>query len=255
MPNLLREIFLLTRRSLLSTIRNPFSYITNFAMSLFFLFVYSAGLSGITGLPGLDGINYIAFILPVVIVSSAIGASAGGGQNLVNDLENGYFSRLVLTPISRFAILASPLLTGIIQLIFQALFLIIIAVLMGLEITSTGLIMILGLSLGLGVAFTAYAAAIALWTRNSASVQLGTMIFFPLLFMSTTFVPLEMIETSWLKVVATINPTTYVFEAMRAVLIPGWGTNHLYNGLLGGLFLALLLLTITCFKAREIFNK
>ncbi len=254
MRKLIKDIFFLTRRSLVSTFRNPFTYITNFATSLFFLFVYSAGLSGIVMLPVFEGVNYLSFILPVVIVSSAIGAAAGGGQNLVDDLENGFFSRLILTPISRFAILAGPLLTGMIQLIFQVLLLVLIAVLMGLEITLSGFLMILALSMGLGFAFTTYSAAIALWTKNAGSVQLGTMVFFPLLFMSSTFVPLEMIESSWLRVVAMINPTTYVFEAMRAVLIPGWGVNYLYNGVLIGVMVTLILAGLLLIKAREIFN-
>ncbi len=39
-----------------------------------------------------------------------------------------------------------------------------------------------------------------------------------LIFLSTTFVPKELIEAEWLKVAATFNPTTYIFEGMRAVL-------------------------------------
>ncbi|WP_026831246.1 hypothetical protein [Exiguobacterium antarcticum] len=40
-----------------------------------------------------------------------------------------------------------------------------------------------------------------------------------MIFLSTTFVPKELIEAEWLKVAATLNPTTYIMEGMRAVLL------------------------------------
>ena len=99
-----KHTWLFTRRSLLNTIRNPFAFIPNMVISLFFLLVYQAGLSGISELPAFGGASYLAFILPVSIVSGAIGGAGGAGQSLITDLENGYFSRLLLTPASRLAI-------------------------------------------------------------------------------------------------------------------------------------------------------
>jgi ABC-2 type transport system permease protein len=34
----------------------------------------------------------------------------------------------------------------------------------------------------------------------------------------------------WLKVAATLNPTTYVYDAMRSLLIHGWQTRPLLLG-------------------------
>jgi len=81
------------------------------------------------------------------------------------------------------------------------------------------------------MAFAGFSVFVALRTRNAAATQSATLIFFPLIFLSTTFVPMEYISSEWLKVAAVINPTTYVFEAMRALLIDGWEVDRLLIGL------------------------
>ncbi|WP_286946952.1 hypothetical protein [Exiguobacterium sp. UBA4551] len=93
---MIRETWFLMRRSLLVTLRNPFSFIPNLIISVFFLLVYTSGLSGISNLPQFDSIDYLNFILPVSIVSGAVGGAGGAGQALVKDIESGYFARLLL---------------------------------------------------------------------------------------------------------------------------------------------------------------
>ena len=109
---MIRETWFLMRRSLLVTLRNPFSFIPNLIISVFFLLVYTSGLSGISNLPQFDGVDYLNFILPVSIVSGAVGGAGGAGQALVKDIESGYFARLLLTPVSRTAIVLGPMLAG-----------------------------------------------------------------------------------------------------------------------------------------------
>ncbi|MFC7099103.1 ABC transporter permease [Nonomuraea rubra] len=44
----------------------------------------------------------------------------------------------------------------------------------------------------------------------------------PLLFMSNAFVPLTAMP-GWMEVVARVNPLTYAIEAMRLLVLRGWG--------------------------------
>lgn len=246
----------LTRRSLVASFRNPFVYVPNFILSLFFLFVYTSGIGAVAGLPGMDGVSYLAFILPVAVVSAAIGASSGAVDSLVKDMESGYFSRLILTPASRLAIILAPIVTGMIQLVIQTLLLILIAKLMGLEIHSGigGLMLMVLLVMGIGLGFTGYAASIALAAKSSQAVNMGTMIFFPLLFLSTTFVPMDLIGGGWLRVAATVNPTTYVFDGMRALMIEGWMPSYVWYGLAVGFGSALVTIAFATFYARRAFS-
>jgi ABC-type multidrug transport system permease subunit len=68
-------------------------------------------------------------------------------------------------------------------------------------------------------------------TRSAAASQAATFAFSPLIFLSTTFVPKAYIASTWLRWVATINPSTYVFDAMRSLLNEGWYAKPLLVGL------------------------
>lgn len=230
MKSFFLHTWLFTKRSVMTTLRNPFAFIPNVIISLFFLLVYQAGLSGISKLPAFDGASYLAFILPVAVVSGAIGGAGGAGQSLITDLENGYFSRLLLTPASRLAIVLGPIIAGMLQLLLQTVLIVVVALFMGLNIETgfLGFLVLLLLAVGWGLAFAGYSVGFALRTKNAQAAQAGTFIFFPLLFLSTTFVPYDLIQSDWLQIAALINPTTYIFEGMRALLINGWGGSDLW---------------------------
>lgn len=216
----LRDLWYLTGRALRTTLRIPWALIPNVAISLFFLFVYNGGLSGIAALPQFAGTSYIAFILPVAVVSGAVGGAGGAGQALIRDIESGYFTKLALSPSSRLAILLAPMLAGLAQLMAQTLIILAVARTMGLHIPSgiVGYVGILGLTLGWGLAFSAYSVAFALRSRSGQAAQAATFVFFPLLFLSDTFVPMKLIQAHWMRMLIRINPTTYVFNAMRDVM-------------------------------------
>lgn len=88
---LVKDTWNLTKRSLIASFRNPFVYVPNFIMSLFFLFVYTAGVGAVANLPELKGVSYLAFILPVAVVSAAIGAASGAVETLVKDWKADIF--------------------------------------------------------------------------------------------------------------------------------------------------------------------
>jgi ABC-2 type transport system permease protein len=226
------DIGLLVWRALVTALRVPAAIIPTIAISVFFLFVYNSGLSSVAELPGFQG-SYLGFILPVSIVSAAVSGAGLAGQALIRDIEAGYFTKVLLTPASRLAIVWGPMIASAILLVAQVLAILLLGLLLGLEPATgwLGLLAVVGYAFLWGMAFAGYAAFMALRTKNSAAAQAATFAFFPLIFLSATFVPLEYIEAEWLRVAATVNPTTYVFDAMRALLNEGWRTEPLLVGL------------------------
>lgn len=229
-----RDAWYLTGRAIRVTWRIPWALIPNFAISLFFLLVYNGGLSGIAALPVFGAHHYIDFILPVAVVSGAVGGAGGSGQALVRDFETGYFVKLALTPVSRAALLLGPIVAGMLQLMAQTLLILCVALTMGLQIPH-GLPAFLGLlafTAGWGLAFSGYAVAMALKSRNGQAAQAATFIFFPLLFLSDTFVPMSLIHAAWMRWAVRLNPTTYVFNAMRGLLDSAIPSPALWHGAL-----------------------
>jgi ABC-2 type transport system permease protein len=226
------DIALLVRRSLQDAIRVPAAIIPSMAISVFFLFVYNSGLSSVAQLPGFEG-SYLGFILPVSIVSAAVSGAGLAGQAIIRDIEAGYFTKVLLTPASRLAIVWGPMIASAILLVAQVLAILLLGLLLGLDPATgaLGLLLVIGYAFLWGMAFAGYSAFMALRTKNSAAAQAATFAFFPLIFLSSTFVPLEYIEAGWLRFAARINPTTYVFDAMRALLNEGWRAEPLLLGL------------------------
>lgn len=229
----MHDVWYLTGRALRVSLRIPWALIPNFAISLFFLAVYNGGLSGIASLPQFGSFHYIDFILPVAVVSGAVGGAGGSGQALVRDIETGYLSKLALTPVSRYALVLAPMLSGMIQLLAQTLVILFVALGMGLDIPTgaSGFLALMAFTAGWGLAFSGYAVAVALRSRNGQAAQAATFVFFPLLFLSDSFVPMSLIHAHWMRILVRVNPTTYVFDAMRALLHPSVPWAPIWHGM------------------------
>ena len=72
-----------------------------------------------------------------------------------------------------------------------------------------------------GLAFTGFPYAIALKTGNPAAVNTSFLLFFPFVFLTTSFVPREALS-GWMDTVAGWNPVTYLLAGMRSLIIDGW---------------------------------
>jgi ABC-2 type transport system permease protein len=250
--NILLQITLTTKRNLVTIARTPSALLPPLAISIFFLIIYESTLGRAAGfLPGLSDNSYLGFILPLSIVSSALAGSGIAAQNLVRDIESGYFDKLLLTPVSRTALLLGPILAGAIILGFQAVIVIGVALLLGLESATglAGLLAVIGLAILLGTGFAGFTVSAALGSGNAAATQGAGFLFFPLTFLTASFVPLELLD-GWLKTAAQLNPITYVLTAMRTTLNSGWDQTAMWQGILACLFLGIAMYALAVYALR-----
>ncbi len=251
--NLLHQIILITWRSLVTIFRTPEAIIPPIGISVFFLVIYESTLGGASNfLPGLSGNSYLGFILPLSIVSASLSGAGIAAQNLVRDVSSGYFDKLLLTPVSRAALLLGPIFAGAVILGIQASIVVGVAVLMGLEPATGfgGLAAVVGLSVLLGTGFAGFTVSAALGSGNAAATQGASFIFFPFTFLTASFVPLELLS-GWLKTAAELNPITYVLEAMRSLMLTGWEGDALLKGVLACLGLAVVMYGLAVFSLRS----
>lgn len=218
-------------RSLLVTFRTPSAILPPLILGGFFLVIYEAQLGNASDF-FLRGVEYINFILPLSIISSALSGAGVAGQSLVRDIESGYFDKLMLTPISRAALILGPTIAGAAILALQSAFIVFVGLLMGLNPATgwLGLLALIGLALLVGLSFAGFTIGIALLTGNAAATQSGNFLFFPLTFLTATFVPISLLS-GWIKVATQANPITYILDAMRSLMIDGWDVQKLLIGL------------------------
>jgi ABC-2 type transport system permease protein len=219
----------------------PAALIPPFAMSVFLVIIYESTLGKAASfIPSLGG-DYLSFILPLSIVTSSVAGAGISAQNLVRDLEGGYFDKLLITPVARGVLLLAPILAGALVLGLQGGAVIVVGLLLGLKPATglVGLFAVVGLSVLLGTGFAGFTVSAALASGSAAVTESATFVFVPLTFLAPTFVPLELLD-GWLRIAARLNPITYVLEAMRALLTTGWDIAVLWTGVLACLLLSIL---------------
>ncbi len=246
------QVALMTWRNLTVMFRTPAAIIPGLLISGFFLFVYEASLGNASNfLPGLAGKSYLAFILPLSIVSSALSGASLAGEAIVRDIENGYFNKLLLTPVSRGALLLGPMIAGALVLVLQTAVVMGVGLLMGLQSATgaAGILAVMGMALLLGIGFSGFTVGVALRTGSGAATTGAGFMFFPLSFLTATFVPLSLLS-GWIKTAATYNPITYLLEAMRSVLLTGWEADTLARGLAACLALGVVMFVFALVSLR-----
>lgn len=246
-----RQLFLLLRRDLVTMVRMPAVLLLPFAMSIFLVLIYESTLARAASyIPSLQG-DYLSFILPLSIVTSSVAGAGIAAQNLVRDLEGGYFDKLLTTPVYRAVLLLAPILAGAVVLGLQSSAVLVVGLLLGLKPVTglLGLLAVVALSVLLGTGFAGFTVSAALASGSAAVTESATFVFVPLTFIAPTFVPLELLD-GWLRMAARLNPITYVLEAMRTLLKLGWDIAVIWKGVLACSLLALLTYSLAAIALR-----
>ena len=71
---------------------------------------------------------------------------------------------------------------------------------------------------------------IALKTRSAQVTMNSWLLFMPLAFLTTAFMPKEFL-TGWFKIAVTINPVDYIMAGIRIIIIEGWEWETILPGL------------------------
>jgi ABC-2 type transport system permease protein len=221
------EALLLGRRALREGLRTPDAMLPTLFIPLFFLVVNVGQAAKI--FPGkttdfLHGQGYGAFQLPSsLLLAASFGTAA---LFLVEEIEGGYFDKLRATPIPRSAIVLGRLIAEAAKGVLIATALVVVGLIFGISIASgvLGFLLLIALTASWAVVFAGFMQLIALKTRSAAATNSGSLIFFPLLFLTPNFVPRHLL-TRPMEVAATFNPVTYVMEGMRSLILQDlvWG--------------------------------
>ena len=241
-----RDVMSVAGRALRSIPRDPEAIYPALVIPVFFFIVNVGALQDIAEqIPGLD---YRAFQLPVAIVFAVTGISRA--ITLVTDIQTGYFDRLALTPVSRLALLLGLTVADFALVVALSLPVLLLGFIFGVRFESglPGMSLFVLMAGAWGLAFTGFPYAIALKTGNPAAVNVSFLLFFPFVFLTTIFVPLEAM-TGWLQAIATYNPVTYLLDGLRSLITEGWDWPAILKGmgaiaLVGTVSLTLALLAL-----------
>ena len=211
----------LGRRAITEAVRQPDALFMTMFIPLFFLVVNTGQAADVfpsEGTDFLEGQGYGAFQLPIsLLLAASFGMAA---LFLVEEIENGYFDKLRAIPIPRYSMVLGRLVAEFLKGLLISTIIVVLALAFGVTIASgpAGFVLIVLLTSLWGVVYTGFMQLIALKTRSAAAVNSGGLIFFPLLFLTPNLVPRELL-TEPMEVAATLNPVTYLMEALRSMIL------------------------------------
>ncbi|HEV2791422.1 MAG TPA: ABC transporter permease [Solirubrobacterales bacterium] len=236
----------LGKRALREAMRQPDALFMTMFIPIFFLVVNTGQAAEVfpsssTGF--LEGQGYGAFQLPITLLLAASFGMAA--LFLVEEIEGGYFDKLRAMPIPRTSIVLGRLVAEAVKGLFLSSLIVLLALPFGITIASgpLGFLLIVLLSTLWGVVYAGFMQLIALKTRSAAATNSGGLIFFPLLFLTPNFVPRDMLARP-MEVAATLNPVTYLMEALRSLILTDLDWSKVLPGfavvaVLGAIMLAL----------------
>jgi ABC-2 type transport system permease protein len=166
----------------------------------------------------LHGQGYGAFQLPSSMLLAASFGSAA--LFLVEEIEGGYFDKIRATPVSRSAIVLGRLFAEGVKALVIASLIVALGLAFGITIASgvLGFLLLILLTAGWAIVYAGFMQVIALKTRSAAATNSAGLVFFPLLFLTPNFVPRNLL-TRPMEIAATVNPVTYVMEALRSLIL------------------------------------
>ena len=228
------DVWINLKRWLVKTTRNPFVVVGSLVQPVIFLVLFTEVFGGAVGgalsqALGPD-ISYVTYLTPAIIIQSALVAAAGSGIGLVDDMENGMFEKVLVSPINRAAMFLGKSLSEVVRIIVQTLIILALGYVLlwfdtGGEVGTyieTGILGALGIvliAIVFAVWFTAFSNIVALVTEDQESTIIGAnLLQFPLLFVSSAFLPVDILP-NWVQTVATFNPITYGVDAARALML------------------------------------
>ncbi len=239
------EVRVLWGRNMVKTVRVPILLFFSLFQPLIFLLLFSQVFAELDRLPGFPYDDYLQFLIPSIIALTALNSAFQSGMGTVTDMEDGLLDKFLISPIHRYSILAGRVLSDGSRIVLQALVIVAVAYAMGtrFETGVAGLVVIVVLAALFGMAWAGLSNIVALLTGNAElTMVIGILVTFPVLFLSTAFMPAVLLP-AWLDVVSAWNPITYIVEALRALVNDGWDWGAIWETLAVTALLAVVTLT------------
>ena len=180
-------------------------------------------LSKIEGLiPGNP--NYFEFVAPGIMAQIVMTAVLTGlAASVSREKEQGTLDGILISPISRLAIILGKALSQSIRGLVQGIIVMLLVVFI-FNVTIHGNILLVILLLLLGIfSFVGLGILVSAFTsEQETATQLLFMFQFPMLFLSGVFFPIQQMP-EFMQKISHLIPLTYAVEALRKVMVLGAG--------------------------------
>src|SRR5580704_5450741 len=228
------DLWVLTKRSIARIRREPETLADVTFMPVIFILMFAYVFGGAIALPGSG--NYHEYLIGGMLGMGLAQTAPGVAVALVTDMSTGLVDRFRSLPMSRWAVLTARTIAELLTQIISAIVVVCVGLAIGWRV-HTGAADVLaafGLALLFGYAFTWAGVCLGMALRSpEAAQQTGFILFLPLTFVSSAFVPTQGMP-GWLQPVAEWNPMSALAAASRhlfgnpnpAAAVHAWPMQH-----------------------------
>jgi ABC-2 type transport system permease protein len=202
--------------------------------------------------------DYFSFLAAGMLAFIVLFGASFSGVTLVFERRAGFLGKVITTPVSRSVIVTSRVLSGVVKSLVQAAILLVVAVLLGMQLSNFSLVGLVEtffaltlLAIGLSSIFLMFALRTTNW-----QLQLSIMSFIslPLLFASNALFPVKFMP-QWMQVVASLNPMSYAADAARQLLLGSTGMTSIQFDFVALIFFAVSSLAISSVLSQRFLSK
>jgi ABC-2 type transport system permease protein len=204
-------------RTLRQFIRTPQLLVVGAVTSIMFLLIFRYVFGGAIGT---GPVKYVDFLIPALAAVS--GLFAGGLVGVAEDADSGLFDRLRSLPVPRLAILFGRSLADTALIMWGTFVSIVVGFAVGFRPHGglLGGIAALALCVLFAAAFSWLGIFLGLVAGSAQAAQGLSFSVFPLIFVSSAYVPVESMP-GWMQPIAENQPVTAMVGAVRALVLGG----------------------------------
>lgn len=203
-------------RDMIRTMRQPDMLAFAVVMGVFFLVLFNYVFGGAIG--AVTGIDYLQYLLPGVLVITALQGAQQTSMGLAADFSEGVNLRFRSLPMSQSAVIGGRTIADALRNVAGLVLVALVGTLMGFRFASFGgAVAAIALAAGIGYGFSWLGAAIAAKVRQPDMVGMLSMFWlFPAMLASTAFAPVESMP-GWLQPFVTYQPISAASDAVRGL--------------------------------------
>lgn len=226
MTTFFRESWIVFNRQLRMNLRNPAWVIIGMLQPILYLLLFGPLLKPV--IEQLGGNQYTWFV-PGMLVQLGIFGAFFAGFSLIGEWREGVIEAERVTPAHRSALLFGRLYRDLLQLLVQAVILVVLGLALGMDTSVGGILVGVTLTLLLGGACAAASNALALTTKSEdVMAPIINVVMMPVLLLSGILLPMSF-GAGWLERLSDFMPIRHVVDAVRASFFGDFDSSMLWG--------------------------
>jgi ABC-2 type transport system permease protein len=227
---------------------DPMELVTRAVQPVLWLLLFGEVMAQVRGMPS-GNLRYLDFLAAGILAQSVLFVAIFFGISAIWERDLGVLHRYLVSPAPRSAIVIGKAMSAAVRALAQAIIVYLLAVLIGVDVDFSpqniaAVAVVITLASGLFSTLSLIIACIV--KTRERFMGIGQVLTMPMFFASNAIYPLDLMP-GWLRVVARLNPLTYLVDILRGLMIVGGRSVHGYAvdfGILSSVYVILVVVAV-----------